>query len=499
MIVNNNMFPVNVSYANVQRMRQQFDNLQMQLSSGKKAQTLSDMGSSRAISMELRQQVSRIDAFQNNIDLVGTRLDVLDLVLTRMNDIESEARKFAATDTVGENRINLTTAQNYSNSQLDEVINLLNSDVAGRYMLAGSNTEKPPVVSLDKMMNGDGTKAGFRTIVSERKAADAGANGMGRIGVVLAGATVTLSEDGVYPFGFKMGATSSESVAVSTTQPTGSPAAMGLTFTGVPNQGEKTFVTLTLPDGTSSTISLKATSNASAKPGEYSIGADAATTAQNFETALNSAISTLAGGELSAASVFAAADNFFNGNGDTIQRVSGPPFDSATSLVAATPGNTVSWYGGSSSSSARDSVGARVGESAAVKYGVEGNEKGFLELVRSLAAMAVETFSSTDTTSASRYSALTDRQTTRLAQSNNNSSGSLDVIAMELGIARNTMGNYGERNNSYKVQAQTVIGELENAPIAEVIMKIKNLDIRLQASYQAISVISKLTLVNYIR
>jgi len=499
MIINKNMFSVNASYANVFRMRQQLDNLQIQLATGKKAQTLSDLGPNRAVGIDLRQQVSRIDAYQNNITMVGVRLDVVDLALTRMSNIESEARKFAATDTVGENKINLITAQNYSTSQLDEVINLLNSKAAGRYLLAGSDTDDAPVVSLDAMMNGEGAKAGFRTIVSERKAADAGANGMGRIGVTLASDTVTLSEDGVHPFGLKMGATSSESATVTASQPAGSPASMGVTFTGVPNEGEKTFVTFTLPDGTSSTISLAATSSATPKDGEYTLGADATTTAQNFETALNSAISALAGGELSSASVFAAADNFFNGNGDTVQRVNGPPFDSATSLIAATPSNTVSWYDGSSSSSARKSVSARVGESAAVDYGVEGNEKGFVELVRSLAAMAVETFSSNDATAEKRYSALTERQTARLVQSNNNSSGSLEVITMELGIVRNTMGNYLERNNNYKVQAQTVIGQLEDAPVSDVIMKIKNLDLRLQASYQAISVISKLTMVNYIR
>ncbi|VAW19772.1 hypothetical protein MNBD_ALPHA12-658 [hydrothermal vent metagenome] len=499
MIINKNMFSVNASYANVLRMRQQMDSLQIQLATGKKAQTLSDMGPNRAVGIDLRQQVSRIDAYQNNITMVGVRLDVVDLALTRMGDIASEARKFAATDTVGENKINLVTAQNYSSSQLDEVINLLNSKAAGRYLLAGSDTDDPPVASFDAMMNGEGAKAGFRTIVSERKAADAGANGMGRIGVALAGATLTLSEDGVHPFGLKMGAVSSESTAVSATQPAGSPAAMGLTFTAVPNEGEKTFVTFTLPDGTSSTISLTATSTTTPKEDEYTLGADAATTAQNFETALNSAISSLAGGELASASVFAAADNFFNGNGDTVQRVDGPPFDSATSLIAGTPSNSVAWYDGSSSASARKSVSARVGQSASVNYGVEGNEKGFLDLVKSLAAMAVETFPNTDATSEKRYGALVERQTALLAQSNNNSSGSLEVITMELGIVRNTMGNYLDRNNNYKVQAQTVISQLEDAPVSDVVMKIKNLDLRLQASYQVMSVISKLTMVNYIR
>ncbi len=499
MIINKNVYSVNTAYADVVRMRQQFDKLQAQLATGKAAQTLSDMGPSRGIGIGLRQQIARIDAYQDNITLVGVRLDVIDLALGRLDEIEGDARGFAATDAVGENQVNLATAQSYSTSQLDEVINLLNSNAGGRYLLAGSDTDDAPVASYDAIMNGEGGRDGFRTVVSERKAADAGVGNTGRVGVVLAGAALTLSEDGVHPFGLKMGSVSSESSAVSVSAPSGTPASMGLTFTSVPNESEKTFVTLTLPDGTSSTISLAATSSTSPSAGEYELGVDAATTAANFETALNLAISDLVGGELSAASVFAAADSFFNGNGDTIQRVNGPPFDSATALIAATSSDTVSWYDGASSASARASVSVRVGESAAVNYGVEANEVGFLEMMRSLAAMAVETFASTDTTSEARFDALTDRQMVRLAESNNKLAGSLEVIAMELGVARNTMGNYSERLNSYKIQAETVIGDLEDAPAAEVIMGIQNLDMRLQASYQAMSLISRLSLVNYMR
>ncbi len=43
----------------------------------------------------------------------------------------------------------------------------------------------------------------------------------------------------------------------------------------------------------------------------------------------------------------AAANNFFNVDaGQPPMRVAGPPFDSATSLVAGTPANTVTWYTG---------------------------------------------------------------------------------------------------------------------------------------------------------
>src|SRR5690606_2998514 len=49
---------------------------------------------------------------------------------------------------------------------------------------------------------------------------------------------------------------------------------------------------------------------------------------------------------LAAASTFAAADNFFNSQGVPVLRVAGPPFDTATGLVAATTADTVMWYQG---------------------------------------------------------------------------------------------------------------------------------------------------------
>ncbi len=70
---------------------------------------------------------------------------------------------------------------------------------------------------------------------------------------------------------------------------------------------------------------------------------------------------------------------------------------------------------------------------------------------------------------------------------------------MELGVVRNTMGSYNDLNNGYANQVETVISSLEDAPIEEVAMKIQSLQVRLQASYQTMSIVSQLSLVNFIR
>ncbi len=499
MNVGKSIFAVNPAFSNIGRMRENMEQLQVQLATGKKAQTLSDMGPGRGTNIDMRAQLSKSQAFQKNISMVGIRLDILDLSIARFDQIEGEVRQMAAADSAGEDQVNLATAQNFARSSLDEVINLLNTDLAGRYMFAGTDTDDPPVKGLEALLNGEGGRDGFRTLVLERKQADAGASGLGRLALSQSGPAVSIAEDGVHPFGFKLSGGSTDSPGVAISGPAGSPPSMNVTFNSQPVAGEKVFLTLTLPDNTSRTMELQASTDNPAGNGKFTIGASVNDTAANFQAALQTVLGQEVQGELSAASVFAAADSFFNGNGQTIQRVDGPPFDSATALVAATSTDTINWYDGSSSADPRKSVSARVGETARVDYGVEGNEEGFLQLVRSLAAVAVETFSSTDPTSEARYDALSKRQVARLSETNNNVPGSFEVITMELGVVRNAMGNYSDLNTNYQNQLEKVISKLENVAIEEVAVQLQNMQIRLQASYQTMSVLSELTLVNYIR
>src|SRR5882672_3230747 len=87
--------------------------------------------------------------------------------------------------------------------------------------------------------------------------------------------------------------------------------------------------------------------------------------------------STLAATSLTAASSMAAANDFFDiGVGDPPMRVAGPPFNTATALVAGTASNTVTWYTGEmGTDSARATAGAQVDDALSVSYGVRGNEQ----------------------------------------------------------------------------------------------------------------------------
>lgn len=95
----------------------------------------------------------------------------------------------------------------------------MNVDIAGRYMFGGSKTENKPIEDPYAILNGSGTRAGFRQVVGERKLADLGTDHLGRLDVSVATDTVTLAEDGTHPFGLKLATLSTSSANIATTLP----------------------------------------------------------------------------------------------------------------------------------------------------------------------------------------------------------------------------------------------------------------------------------------
>lgn len=711
-IINKSMFPVRSGFQNITMMKARFDVLQGQLATGNKHANLADMGMQRYSDLSMRARIEKIAGYQSNITTVDLRLDLLDKTMARFDTIEADQRTLAVSGAYGSSNVNFATTPEVSRARLDEVLNLLNVDLAGRYLMGGSTTDREPVKMIAAVLDGEGGRAGFKTVVNERKLADAGADGLGRLTVGLAGAAVTVADDTTHPFGFKLSELSTNSTSVAVTPPG------GVAFTGVPNAGESVTFKFALPDGTDAGITLRATDGApelgqfqrgvptagsvtatqpsvataagtltingqnfaipigadanaiavllnanplagvaatvgtgadagkliltGATPTDgvnvtqtvaglgIAIGSDPAlteveATAENFKLALEAEIRHLVGTELAAASTYTAAENFFNGAGEPVLRVDGNP-QTATALRVATPGDTVHWYSGETSaigidglgrlnsktagattvlretapvasgygfrltgisaptasittadagsvpnaltvaftavpaagetvtititapdgssgdlalkavsgnaglgeftigataadtaanfdgalqaslkaaatdaaSSARDSVVARIDDASKVAYGVRANESGLLELVRTLASMAVSTYASGDDTSNGRFDAMASRQTMRLSEGHNNEAGSIEIISVELGLAKARTGSVAERLTIYDAQLKTMLEGIEGISKEEVAMEMLALQTRLQASYQATSLIAQLSLVNYI-
>ncbi|UXN72425.1 hypothetical protein N8D56_13915 [Devosia sp. A8/3-2] len=248
----------------------------------------------------------------------------------RVSDkLEAEGRSSAVQGQYGTNNINLATLPGLSYGRLDELVTMLNSDIAGRYLFGGSNTDKAPLPDTTTLLEGQGGRAGFKAVVTERKAADAGIDGRGRLQSSLAAGTTTvnLAEDGVHPFGMKVSTVSTTSGAVTVSQPMAGGGTLGnqvgVTFAPAPAEqikaGQTISMGFTLPDGTETQITMKAIAAADGPPGvnEFEIGADAELTAANFKTAPDKKLVEVGGTTLAGASTFAASQNFFNGAGRT--------------------------------------------------------------------------------------------------------------------------------------------------------------------------------------
>ncbi|MEO8882515.1 MAG: hypothetical protein ABI377_03720 [Devosia sp.] len=510
MIVNNAMYPLPSSYSGITKLQTQLDTLQQQLASGLKASSLADMGTSRFTDLTVRSQLSRLSAYDTNINTVNLRLNMMNQVLTSLSTVNSNSRANSTPGAYGTNNINLTTAPSTAQTELDQVLGTLNTDINGHYLFGGGTTQAPPVATLDTALNGSGSLAGFKTVAAQRLQADQGADGLGRLTLSTTGNATTLAEDGAHPFGFKLSSVGTSSSAVTVTQPaTTSPASLSVQFASQPAAGDTVSIGLKMPDGTTDTLSMKAVTGTPKNPGEFQIGADANATAANFNTSLQSSLQTEGSTKLAVASNYAAANNFFNSSGQSVQRVA---VDTATSsyytatgyeTAAQTAGDTVQWYTGENSASARASVSTKVDDSTNVSYGAEANEYGFTQLVRSLAVQAIQTYPATDdaTTNASqaRFDAVAAGQQANLSAANDSTPGSIASISVDLGLAQTTLKNLSAQHTAYSSQLQDVLSTAEQADPNEIASALLELQTRLSASYSATAMISQLQLANYLK
>jgi flagellin-like hook-associated protein FlgL len=475
-------------------MRKQLDDLQRRLGTGKKSDTYAGLGLERGLAVGLRARLSALDAFQSSITHVDVRLNLAQTSLTRLIDVGSTVKSAAfQSSTIDSN--GSTIPQSTAYASLNEMLGLLNTQAGDRYIFSGREAEKPSVASFEEIMDGDGVRAGFKQVVSERKQADLGTLGRGRM-VITAPTTSSVQVAEESPptvFGFKLASINSTLTNATVTGPSGAPPAMSVNFTGVPTAGEAVQFRFNLPDGTSELVSLTATTSSPPGPNEFTIGADGGASAANLETALRGSIGSLGNTSLVAASAIAAADNFFNG---TPQRVSGTPA-TATSLVAGTPANTVTWYTGEvGTDPARATATARVDTSITVSYGLRANEEGIRWMVQNVAALAAVTFSPSDPDAVARNAALNARIGTNLSVPVGTQR--IQDISTELAGAQQTLQSAAERHSQTESTLSGMLDGIEGVSDEEVAAQILALQTRLQASLQTTAMLYQTSLVNYL-
>jgi flagellar hook-associated protein 3 FlgL len=340
----------------VQNISNRLSDLSVQLSSQVKSTNYAGMGVNEGFAIAARAQLSNISAFGTTITNVNTVIKAANAGLQSLGDIAGQVQSSAAATPQTLISTGQTIGQQNALSELDAMVGILNTQVGNRFIFSGTAINTPAVASADDIMNGTTTQAGLKQVISERLQADQGANGLGRLVLtpptpapappapLPPTATVTTVAEDVAgsPFGMKLSKVSSTLTNATVTGPSGSPAAFSVDFAGgQPNSGDTFSVTFNLPDGTTDSIKLTASSSTPLPTGSFAIGATPDVTATNFSNALTSAISTLASSSLVAASAVEAGNDFFNTTGTATgssvnnQVVPAAPVTGATALSGA--------------------------------------------------------------------------------------------------------------------------------------------------------------------
>jgi flagellar hook-associated protein 3 FlgL len=575
-------------------MRRDLLDLQRQLTTGQRAATYGGLGFERRTSLDVRARLSALEGYTAAVDGADLRLKMMVQNLERLDalgqDTKSDAT-LARFELLSDGR---TFSQMNAEQRLKEAIDLLNSDVAGRSLFAGRAVDTLPVESFERIMNGDGTRAGVKQLIAERKAADLGPSGLGRLALShAAGATtLSLSEDANASvranFGFSiLGAqgTASGTVAAAMTAevpaaatlsfatapregevvrvtldrpdgrqesldfvaraaprpdavppefaiggsaaaaagnlaaavgpgeiagvwsnpPTGldvafaggSPARVDLSVAGQPKPGETIRVTLGLKDGSTAVVEL--TAKASGDPTkDFVIGATLADTADSLSAALGAAVTQTAAGTLAGTSALMASADFFAGSlADPFEprRVVGSP---ATGFSEGPTGTTLAWYKGDRdpSVSARNTAPVRSDQTQVVATGARANEAGIANVLSQLAALSAETFTTGDRADVERFTALSQGVFDRLSDTSENPK--VTETASELATAAATLAAAKERHRATESMLLDALDGAEGVSKEEAAAAILDLQNRLQASYETTSILSRLSLVNYL-
>jgi hypothetical protein len=298
----------------VLNLKNQMTTLQSQLATGEKSTTYAGMGVNEGFAIAARSQLGNISAFTDTMTNINTNIGVANTALQALVDIGTTVQNTANSASQSLNSTGQTIGQQTATAQLSSMLGVLNTQAGDRYLFSGSAINTPPVASVDTILNGTTTQAGLKQLISERAQAD-GTTGLGRL--VIASPTTTslqVVEDAAgSPFGLKLAAVSSTLTGATVTGPAGSPASVsvGLGLTN-PNNGDQLNLQFNLPDGTTESIVLTASSATPPPTGSFAIGATPAATAANLKAALTSAIGTLANTSLVAASALQAGNDFFN-------------------------------------------------------------------------------------------------------------------------------------------------------------------------------------------
>lgn len=140
-------------------------------------------------------------------------------------------------------------------------------------------------------------------------------------------------------------------------------------------------------------------------------------------------------------------------------------------------------------------VTVRVDDGTDIDYTVKASDSGMQDIIRALGLAANLTSpASGDTPDLTQLNAVLS-QITDMAQKG---ADALDSTNASLGAKYNLLGSIGDQHKTDSNTFETMYSNKENADTTEAVAKIQSLQTQLQASYQVTSVVSQLSLVNFL-
>lgn len=483
--------------------RTELNDLLRQLDTGKRSTTYAGLGIDRRTSLDINGKLSSLDSWLTGIDRADVNLKLATQSVENFYKLTTETKSDARPDSYVPSSTGRSGPQLLAEEKFKQALDMLNMDVDGRYLFSGRSSDVQPVADFSLIMDGDGAgRVGLKQLITERKEADLGTTGLGRLTAGGAGTTATISEEaGNLNYGFKLTGATTDSAALVPTYTAGPPADLSVNVAGQPLPGEKLTITLDLPDGTKEQVVL--TARAPGSDGDpnstFEIGADPNATAANLRASITAALGKEAKTSLSAASAEVAAENFFAGSpSNPPLRIPGPPFATATAAPApGTDANTVIWYRGDDGpGDPRSTSTVQADQGQTVGIGARANEEAFRIGLAQFAIFATETFDANDPNAKAGYEALAERVSNRIGYADGEQKPS--EIIVELGSAQTALDQASDRHKATKGYLQTTLDGVENITTEEVAVQILALQTRLQASYQTTSMLSQLHLTNYL-
>lgn len=482
--------------------RAQFDDLQRQLDTKQRSTSYGDLGIDRRVSLDLNAKVSQIDSWLSGIELTNVNLKLSSQSVENFAKLANETRTDTRSNSYVPSASGRSAPQLLAEEKFKQALDLLNTAVNGRYLFSGKTSDTEPTAGFDEIMNGDGAgKAGLRQLIDERKQADLG-SGLGRLTTGITGTTSVTVADENHVYGFKLAGATSSSSALAVTYNAGTPANLAVDVTAQPQPGDKVTLKLTLPDGTQEEVTLtaRAAGTDGSAADSFQIGATPADTATALKASIDAALGREAKTTLPAASAQVAAEDFFAGSpSNPPKRVPGPNFATATAPPsnAGTAATTVTWYRGDDGSDpARNTATVQIDQGQVVGTGARANEQAFRVGLAQFAIMATETFPASDANAQAGYEAMASRVGDKLGFGDSVQKPA--EIITELGSAQTALASAKERHQSTKNYLISTLSGVENVTTEEVATQILSLQTQLQASYQVTSMLSKLSLTNYL-